>query len=79
MSTIDLSHIIALLARWPPPGCDDDRAMKRPTPHSPPRSRLSPAAIDAATSSNALTDSRDRQRPGPDPTTATRAAAAKSP
>jgi len=79
MSTIDLSDIIALLARWSPTGCDDARAIKRRIPHSPPRSWLSRTAIDAATGPNALTDNRDRQRPGPNPTTATQAAPAKSP
>jgi hypothetical protein len=79
MSTIDLSDFVALLARWSPTGCDHARAIKRRIPHSPPRSWLSRTAIDAATSPNALTDSRNRQRPPPHPIAATRAAAAKSP
>ena len=79
MSTIVLSDAIALLAGWFATGSDHARPMKRRTPHSAPRSWLLPTAIAAASSSNALTDSRDRQPPGPDPITATPAAAAKSP
>ncbi len=79
MSTIDLTYTVALPASWSATGCDDARAMQRPTPQSPPRSSLSPTATGAATSPNALTDNRDRLRQAADPTTATRAAAAKSP
>jgi len=79
MSTIDLSNIIALLSCWSATGCDDARAMQRPTPHSPPQSWLSRTAIGAAIDPNALTANRDRQRAGPNPITANQAAAAKSP
>jgi hypothetical protein len=79
MNTIALSNVIALLARWSATGCDAARNIKGPTPMSPPRSWLPRIAVGAAASSNALIKSRDPQRPGPDPITAARAAAAKSP
>ena len=50
MSTIDLTYAVALLAGWSATGCDDARAMQRPTPHSPPRSSLSRTVTGAATS-----------------------------
>ena len=78
MSTIVLSDAIALLAGASATGSDKARPMKRRTPHSAPRSWLLPTAIAAASSPNALTGSRDQQRPA-DPITVTRAAAAKSP
>jgi hypothetical protein len=79
MSTSALSASIAPPARWSVTGCDDARAIKRPTPHSLPRSCLSRIAIRVATSQSALIDNRLRQRPGPDPITPARADAAKSP
>ena len=79
MSTIDLSNTIELLARWSATGCNDARAIKRPTPHSPPRSWLSRIAFGAATSSNTLIKSRDQQHLDPDPFPTTRAAGPKSP
>ena len=76
MSRIALSNTIALLARWSATGCGDARAMKHRTPRSLPRSWLSRTAIGPATSPNALTHRRDRQRLGPDRTAANHAAAA---
>jgi hypothetical protein len=79
MSAIVLCDANALLAGSSATGSDDARPMKRRTPHSAPRSWPLPAAIGAASSSNALPDGHEQKRPGLDPITATRAAAAKSP
>ena len=79
MSTIALSNAIELLARWSATGCDAARVIKRPTPHSPPRSWLSRIAVGAATSSNTLINSRDQQHLDPDPFPTTRAVEPKSP
>jgi hypothetical protein len=79
MSTIDLRNSIVLLDRWSETGCHEARAIKRPTPHSPPRSSLSRTHIGAAINPNALTNRRNRQHLDPDPITAPRADAAKSP
>jgi hypothetical protein len=79
MSTVVLVDAIALLAGVSATGSDTARSMKRRTPHSPPRSWLLPTAIAAPSTPKALTDSRDQQRPGPDPITPTQAATAKSP
>lgn len=79
MSAIVLSDANALLAGSSVTGSDDARPMKRCTPHSAPRSWPLPAAIAAASSSNALPDSNDQKRPDLDPITVARAAAAKSP
>ena len=79
MSAIVLSDAVALLAGSSATGSDDARPMKRCPPHSAPRSWPLPAAIGAASSSKALPDSHEQERPDLDPITATRAAAAKSP
>ena len=79
MSAIVLSDAVALLAGSSATGSDDARPMKLCTPHSAPQSWPLPAAIGAASSSNALPDSHEQRRPDLDPITATRAAAAKSP
>ena len=79
MSAIVLSDANALLAGSSVTGSDDARPMKRRTPHSASRSWPLPAAISAASSSNALSDSHHQKRPDLDAITAARADAAKSP
>jgi hypothetical protein len=79
MSAIALSNTIALLPGWSASGCGDARAIKHRTPRSLPPSWLSRTAIGVATGPSTLPHSRDRQRLGPDPITATRTVAAKSP
>lgn len=79
MSTSAVSASIVPPARRSETGCDDARAIKRPTPHSLPRSCPSRIAIGAVTSQGALLDNRLRQRPRPDPIAAAPADATKSP